>query len=204
MADRGSRRRRLLLLAAVVLAALGACGDGECEDGLCVEESSARLLDDACRPNSAVPCTVSGDAEATSGITDDSVGFHIGDGTGTVAIPLEALDPDMLVSGVFDLQVLVAGSIEGATTELSAKLTWGSCTSCPPDPSPFIGQVSHEYTWVTVVSRQATTGAAVGVIPPDAALTLSGRNLDIADLRTVVTTPQFGCSIAGGAGVLRR
>jgi hypothetical protein len=206
MAERVRRTRRALLLAVVVLGAPGACNGDNCEEGICVEESSARLLDEACRAGKAVPCNVSGDAEETTGITEDSIGFRLGDKGGTLTIPLAALDTDVLVSGIFDVQVLVAASIEGASSELSATLSWGSCVDCPPDPSPFIGQISYDYTWVTVVAGQPSVAGVSSTIAPDAALTLTGANIDVADLRSVVTSPQFGCTVAGGAGarVLRR
>jgi len=203
MGELATRLRRPLLLAVLGAASFGACGGDNCDDGICTEESSARLLDLACGSGSKQSCKVSGDAEQVTGITEDTVGFRLGESGGTVIIPVDAIGTEMVLSGELAVQVLVAAVEEGASPELSAKLTWGSCTACPVDPPPFIGQVAHDYTWVTVVAGQPNAGLTAGTIPADAALTLSGRGIEVADLRTIVRSQEFGCSIAGPLGARR-
>ena len=192
---RGARRTILVaLVAGLVLAA--ACGGDNCEDGICTDESSARLLDIACGSGNEDGCSVSGDAERTSGITDDTVGFQLGQTGGTLAIRLDAFGTNNFFNGTLDMEVLAAATVEDNSTTLSANLTWGSCVGCPPDPAPFIGQITHEYTWVKVVTGQTGTVTPPTSLPPDAVLSITGRGIDIADLRTVVRSTEFGCSIA--------
>jgi hypothetical protein len=203
MAERRTSALRPAIAAVVVAcAAFAACGGDGCEDGFCTDESSARLLDVVCEDPEA--CVVAGDAARTTGITEDTIGFRLGDGAGTLTLRMSEIAAETpSFQSDLDLQVLVAASADGASAELSAHLTWGSCTSCPQDPGPFIGQVAHDYIWVTVATQTFLQGSSEP-LPPDAVLVLSGRGIDIADLRTIVTTPQIGCSIAAPVGRSRR
>jgi hypothetical protein len=199
------RRRgsRLFLIALPLgFAAFAACGDDPCDGGTCVDESGARLLDRVCAQDlsEGPACQVSGAAEETSSVTADTIGFRLGDEGGSLTIHLQALEAVTYASGYFDIEVLAAARNAGSTPRLTSTFTWGSCAaSCPTDPQPYEVFIPEEYAWITVVSGQMSTGATLQY---DAALTLSGAGVDIADMRSTTTYPQ-GCSIAGPVGSVR-
>lgn len=201
---RARRLRRFLLLgAAVAPAAFAACDGDTCERGICVDDSGMRLIDRVCEaPLPEGPaCEVAGDAARTTGVTDDSTGFRLGEGAGSLSIHLAALDAATRSTGTFSIEVLAAASEQGTTPRLETTLTWGSCAQpCPPDPFPYVVEVDDEYQWVRVVADQAV---ASGTVPYDAVLTLSGAGIDVADLRSVSVYDEYGCSIAGPVGSRR-
>lgn len=201
---RARRLRRFLLLGAVIApAAVAACGADPCEGGVCVDDSGMRLIDRVCEdPLAEGPaCEVAGDAERATGVTDDSTGFRLGQGSGSLSIHLAALEAATRTTGTFSVEVLVAAREQGTSPRLEANLTWGSCAqTCPPDPFPYVVEVDDEYQWVRVVADQAV---ASGTVPYDAVLTLSGAGIDVADLRSVSVYDEYGCSIAGPVGSRR-
>jgi hypothetical protein len=189
--------------ALLVVAALGCTG---------CTETFARLLDFVCResvPNAGVNpnqvgsgaagpsqfgenCELENDAVATTGLTSDSLAFHFGPDGGSLAILMAAVPAAL--EAKFSLEVLVASSSADGSV-LTRELTWGSCgASCPVDPPRADADVSDAFVWVTLIGE--TTGTQGEPIPSDAILTLSGRELDIVDLRTPgaegIETPQFG------------
>lgn len=206
IADESTRSRlRVKLLvglaaAGISAAAAPACGDRSCNGGVCTSDSAVRQIDTLC--NGAVDagvqaCELSGDVKKTTGITEDTTGFVMNNGS--LVIHLAALPAAQYPAGTFDVEVLAA-SIKGSAS-LKATLTWGSCGKCTPDPNAFTAQIPSEYEWVRVVTAQ-TTAPADASIPTNATLTLTGAGIDIADLRTTSTfTP--GCSIVGPVGARR-
>lgn len=201
---RARRLRRFLLLGFILApAAFAACDEDPCEGGVCVDDSGMRLIDRVCehRPPEGPACEVAGDAEQTTGVTEDSTGFRLGQGAGSLSIHLVALEAATRTTGTFSVEALAAASEPGTTPRLEATLTWGSCAqTCPPDPFPYVVEVGDEYQWVRVVADQAV---ASGTVPYDAVLTLSGAGIDVADLRSVSVYDEYGCSVAGPVGSRR-
>lgn len=209
MADRSRSPRRGGVRARVVLAlltvAIGAPAAASCRQssGSYSDDSDARTLDGLCSRTTAggLPaCETSGGAKRTTGISEDTTGFHLGT-DGVLTVRLAALADETGLYGATDLevQVLVAATGSGAT--LTATTTWGSCTEgCPPDPAPTTVTLSDEYGWATVLQQSAPS--YLPMVPEDAVLTLSGTGIDLADLRTR-SDHLAACSIAGPVGARR-
>jgi len=185
----------------LALALFAACNkDDHCDQGTCTSQSPTRLLDVLCDPQSSKPgCDTSGDVEWTTGVTEDTLGVHFGHGGGSLSIHLARVDATAFAQGTFDVEILVA-AVDRPSSQVSSNLTWGSCnTGCPPDPPPLSSQAVTDYAWVTVV-RAENTAPAAGTLPDDALLTVTGKDIDIADIRTVSSFPAPLCSIAGPIG----
>jgi hypothetical protein len=200
---RGGFRARVVL--ALLAAAIGAPALASCQEGSdsYSDDSDARTLDGLCARTTegGLPaCETSGGAKRTTGISEDTTGFHLGT-DGVLTIHLAALANETGLYGATDLevQVLVAATSSGAT--LTATTTWGSCTEgCPTDPAPTTTTLSEEYGWTTVLAQSAPS--YLPMVPEDAVLTLSGTGIDLADLRTR-SNHAASCSIAGPVGARR-
>lgn len=197
---RSRYRLRVALVVAVLAGAaviVPACSDRSCNGNLCTTASAARQIDTLCSDSDAgsPTCELSGNAQQTTGITDDTTGIVLDDGA--LIVHLVGLPAAQFPVGTFDVELLVA-TTDGSMQSISSKLTWGSCGNCSTDPPTLDTTVSGDYSWVRVVTGQVT--APIGLrIPNDATLTLTGTNIDIADIRTTSTSAS-GCSIAGPIG----
>jgi hypothetical protein len=164
-----------------------------------------RLLDRVCNVQLQGPaCEVEGAIEQTSGVTADTIGFRLGGSSegdaGSLIIHMQAIEDATFASGIFDIEILAVAREPETKPRLTSRLTWGSCgQTCPVDPPPYAVEIYDEYTWVTVVAGQSSTGTA---LPYDAVLQLSGSGIDIADMRSTAVYPA-GCSIAGPVGSRR-
>ncbi|MFO0763086.1 MAG: hypothetical protein U0359_42005, partial [Byssovorax sp.] len=193
MADRRSRmRRRALLLAplaALAAAHLAAACTTHCDGGVCTDSSEARFIDRVCRQRATEGpiCEVDGGAVQTTGLTGDTLGFHLGDAGGTLTIHLQALE-GVRQGDTFDIELLMA-STDPAGSRIDARLDWGSCgEGCPQNPPIFDTTVTPDYHWVAVEIGQLT--ATTNLIPYDATLRLEGKSIDIADLRVSSISPE--------------
>lgn len=132
-----------------------------------------RLLDRACA--SATACTTSGKARRTTGITDDSVGFELGPGGGSVTIPLvaDSSSDEVLV------EVLVAGSgkVDVSSSELSASDSF---------------TLSGDYEWFPVGG--VISGASSGSVKLRVGVTGDSR-AELVDIRAR-GLDHAGCSVA--------
>lgn len=199
---RSSLRARIVAVASVaalVAPALASCNQ-PCEGTTC--QSDARAIDMVCaaRTEDGQPaCETSGGAERTTGITEDTTGFHLG-ADGTLTIRMQPLVQELALYGATNLEIDVLAAATDGSATLSSSLTWGSCgNDCPPPSSPQQHALTEDYAWITVA-----LGGAVPLttIPTDATLTISGTGVDIADLRTRADT-LAACSIAGPIGARR-
>ncbi len=143
------------------------------------------LLDQLCNPDTPsiygeVVCTVSGDAELTTGITSDTTAVHLGPDTGELRIKLYAIGATS--QPTWSLDVLAAASrSEGST--LFRSLTWGNCGSaCPSDPDDVQAPLAQDFQWAGMVDD--LPGSPSATSQTDALLTLRGADIDIIDIRT--------------------
>src|SRR5262249_9812269 len=145
---RPTRRRTsrgFLLLVALTLA--GACSN--------TVDSHARLMDDACS-NSA--CTTTGNARQTTGVTDDSIGFHLGRG-GKLSIPIPTYTSS---NSYIDVQVLVSG--HGKFTGRLIRNNCGDGGSCTPTTVDTASvYVSPDYGWASVGTSSTSTNQFAGL-----------------------------------------
>mgnify|MGYP001231966115 CR=1 FL=1 len=199
--NRGRSLRALFLAALTALfgAQVGAACSSRCDGGECTDSSEARLLDRLCRQGfpEGPACELGKGAVKSTGITGDSIGFHLGDEGGTLRFHLLGIE-GVRLGDRFDVEVLMA-STDPEGSRVDAVLDWGSCAAgCPTNPPVFDTSVTPEYHWVSVVIGQPsaqTTG-----LPYDAVLALTGRSVDIADIRVSSITPEFSCSLARPLG----
>jgi hypothetical protein len=165
----------------LVAAALGASG--------CGSEPVALLLHQICTTPLAFEaqpaCYLGGDARRTTGMTGNTVAFHLGPATGSLHIRLAA------VPGIdrprWSLDLLAASARPEGTT-VYVELTWGTCTTvCPAsDPQDASAPASESFQWLALV--QGVEGAQISPssterVPPDAVLTFRGADVDIVDIR---------------------
>jgi len=116
-------------------------------------------------------------------MTEDSIGFRLGPGTGALTIRLDGLAA--VQSPFWSLEVLAASNRpEGST--IFRTLTWGSCgANCPPDPGDVQAPLSQDFAWVNVLeNEQGVTFVVSTDIPNDAVVTFRGADIDILDIRT--------------------
>lgn len=96
------------------------------------EPDDPRLLDRAC-PN-VDDCEVTGAAQRTTGITEDSVGYRLGPGDGSLTIPLQptGVGPDfvfeILVAGEGSAQLSSSGLGISESIELPSSYDWRRIT----------------------------------------------------------------------------
>lgn len=174
MTERPRGLRRAALLAGV--AALVACSSYNSETET---HSDPRVLDRICRVHA---CTMEGKAVRTHGITDDSIGYHLGPGPGRLVIPVTY----ELERG--DVEVLVTGS--GSFVASPESCPTSECSR--PAPS--------DYRWMAVVTPGPTrisTGSGQIVLQT----TGEQDELDVADIRS--TKENATCAIVGGPGFRR-
>jgi hypothetical protein len=181
---------RFRIVATLGLCALFACAPDPHEP----HPGEARLLDRACAASNA--CVTTGDAQRTSGLTPDSVGFRLEAGASVdIAIPVTsyALNGD----DVWHDEVLVAGT--GTVT-----LSCGS-VACGHE------QVPQQFDWIATspqVSNDTNTepsptpppttysGSPSTVPAHHLIITATGGPVEIADVR-IVTTQSYhdGCNM---------
>ncbi len=171
---------RSLLLSSVV--ALGALACVSCAG--CANSLDARALDRVCStPLSEGPaCEIRGLVPNRSGVTADSLGLDFVDGA--LVIHLAAL-PEAHAPDPFDIQALAVAKRPGEPLEV--EVSWGSCAQgCPASPPLATTPLTTEHAWTRVASgvRGAERGA---VIPYDARLTITGVQIELVDLRFVLT-----------------
>lgn len=201
----GDRRVRRLLLAALAVAMFGAAAEAcssSCKNGVCTDKSETRLIERVCSTAlmSGQPrCVTDGDATATTGITADEHGFELGPLGGTLTIHLAELDATELQPGTLNLDVLVAAHTGTHGGTLVGSVHHGACmnpSTCPPDPGVTSTAVtSDSYHWVPVVVNDSSLTSGT-----DPTLTLTGHDLDIADIRASTTFNEIACSIRGPIG----
>jgi hypothetical protein len=191
---------------ALVAAAIGAPALASCTNRSSdsySDDSDARTLDGLCArtmQDGQPACETSGGAERTTGISEDTTGFHLGT-DGVLTIHLAALANETGLYGATDLEVQVLVAATSSRATLTATTTWGACAGeCPPDPAPTMATISEEYGWTTVLAQSAPS--YLPMVPEDAVLTLSGTGIDLADLRTR-SNHLAACSIAGPVGARR-
>ncbi len=151
----------------------------------CGSESQVLLLDRICNPDgpmvsSVPPCSVSGDAALTTGVTGDTTAVHFGSNTGELRILLAAIQAAN--QSRWSLDVLASSSrSEGST--LYRSLSWGTCGSdCPSDPVDAEAPLGEDFEWAAMVDE--VQGSFSAQTSSDAMITLRGAALDIIDLRT--------------------
>ncbi|MBW2454591.1 MAG: hypothetical protein JRI68_08775 [Deltaproteobacteria bacterium] len=151
----------------------------------CGTQGQVLLLDQICNPEGPLvapvpPCSVSGDAELTTGVSGDTTAVHFGSGTGELRILLSAVQAASQPR--WSLDVLAASSrSEGST--LYRSISWGTCVSdCPSDPEDVEAPLSGDFQWAAMVTE--VTGSFNVQTSSDAMLTLRGTDIDIIDVRT--------------------
>ncbi|RLB46264.1 MAG: hypothetical protein DRI90_27520, partial [Deltaproteobacteria bacterium] len=142
------------------------------------------LLDEICSPETAAMygpgvCTVSGDAELTTGLSSDTTAVHFGPKSGELRIQLYAIRAASQPR--WSLDALAAASrSEGST--LYRSISWGSCgTDCPSDPEDVQAPLSQDFQWAAVVDDLQGSSYVLSQI--DALLTLRGADIDLIDIR---------------------
>lgn len=203
MADTRPRRstRAWIAAAFAVVAsahAIGAC-TRQCSGGECTDTSEVRLIDRVCRQRAEEGplCEVGPGAVQSTGITGDTIGFHLGDEGGSLVIHLQGLE-GVRMGEKFDIEMLMA-STDPAGSRVEAHLDWGSCgEGCPTNPQVFDTSVTPDYHWVAIeIGQESATAPS---LPYDAVLRVVGTSIDIADLRVSSVSPEIACSIARPIG----
>ncbi len=137
-----------------------------------------RLLDRACDNDDS--CGTAGNAQRTTGITEDSVGYRLGPGSGSLRVPLERKG----MGDDFTLELLVAGN---GNAEISLEQTNVVKQSL---------SLSDEYEWAEVEGRFSSysydpSGQVELTIQVD-----NDSKLDLADLRAKNLDYVSSCSVA--------
>jgi hypothetical protein len=163
----------------------------------CLTLSEGRTLDVLCGKASNSPdCTLHEDAHKTTGITEDTTGILLDQGSGALTLTVNAFDSGAFESDIPDFDTresglrieILAASVGEGTATLNATL--GPCADCPA-PASFT--VNPDYAWIQV-ARLPPHG-------PAGTLVLSGAGIEIADIRMKVATTRLSMSPAlfGGA-----
>jgi hypothetical protein len=205
MADvnRGRSLRALFLAALTALfgAQVGAACSSRCDGGECTDSSEARLLDRLCRQGfpEGPACELGKGAVQSTGITGDSIGFHLGDEGGTLRDSSARASKACAWGRNSTSRCSWPRRIRrGARVE--AHLDWGSCAEgCPTNPQVFDTSVTPDYHWVAIEIGQPSRATAPS-LPYDAVLRVVGTSIDIADLRVSSVSPEIACSIARPIG----
>lgn len=165
---------RAELLSFAVAVALGCIGCGSSLDARALDRVCATVLPEG------PACEVRGVVPLRGGVTNDTVGFHLEDGT--LVIHLAAL-PEAHAPDPFDIQALAVA--KHPEEPLDVEVSWGSCVEgCPASPPLSITALATEHAWATVAV--GVRGAAPGTaIPYDARLTFTGVQIELVDLRFV-------------------
>ena len=171
-------RKRFFYLGVMLLAGGTSLG---CDD------TTSMLLDNVCNQTvsmqtglSSPGCRLEGDAQVTTGISDDSIAVILGPGGGTLSIRINAIP----ASGqpTWSLDVLASSTRPEANT-LGRTLTWGSCgAACPPDPADAEAPLQEGFQWITIIDSEL--GSNLALPPDDASVILRGRDMEILDIRT--------------------
>jgi hypothetical protein len=197
-------RRGGLLLASLLLAvsAMGwftACDHCDQKTGVCVDDSSSRLIEKACSQNvnNGPSCFVTGDGQQTSGLTEDSLGYRLGPAGGTFTLHLLPLDSDISANtGAFDIDVLVANTPGKRGGSITTTLDWGSsCTGCVA-PTPSVQAIAVDYQWVRVIESAQTNP-----VQKDSVIRIAGKDADILDIRTTLVYKPTACSVAAPGAI---
>lgn len=146
----------------------------------CLTVSEGRTLDVLCgEASSPLDCALADDARKTTGITEDTTGILLDQGSGTLTLNLEAFTSGELESGL-RIEILAA-SVGDGPAELDATL--GPCADCP---APASITVNQDYAWIEVarLPQQVAPGTLV----------LSGAGIEIADIRMKVATTRVSRS----------
>lgn len=183
MTERRRGLRRAALLAGV--AAMVACSSYNTE---AETHSNPRVLDRICRVHA---CVVEGKAVRTHGITDDSIGFHLGPGPGRLVIPVT----NELELG--EVEALVTGTGSFAANAESCEKSKCKRPAAPSD-----------YAWVSLGAwyPAPVPGGSTSNAPSQSRQLVlqtidEHDELDVADIRS--TQENATCAIVGGPGFRR-
>lgn len=188
MAERAARRLgSAAALIAIATALGGSCAGSDSEEFA----FGGAMLQTLCESPGA--CQTEGDAERTTGLTSDTVGFQLRGGSVIFSVDAieQASGSDLAFAAI---QVLVARAPGQASTTLTATLE-PSCEGCAA-PAPLVAPVSEEYAWVTIAgARGFDDGAGGSSDLSGGTLELRGSGIDVAELR-VGDFFGGGCSVA--------
>jgi hypothetical protein len=149
----------------------------------CIVTSEGRTIDVLCgEASSPSDCALGGDARKTTGITEDTTGILLDQGSGALTLNMDRFKSSSFGSGL-DLEILAA-AVGDDPVKLTATL--GTCADCP---APATITVNHDYAWIQVahLPQQAFAGSVV----------LSGAGIEIGDIRMTAATTRASKHASG-------